>query len=452
MSPNPSQPVPLPEAYRTDVLDPFRRQEYGIALPKFRELLLVPRHPKDEAALRANVLACLCELSRRGVAVNWSEASAEAKRYAEVLADEAADGWPVGPAERAFAAAIELADRLHADPATWIRELHGLLPRRFEPALLRALRLAVSRTALDYGRADHVDAAMALGLLFLELSSGHADLLADRVTTRTRLAELMAFRSVRLPSEAQRTALALLDEALTEDATDEFAGGLRTHLVQRGQVVEQIRRFEHDARSRLGGILAALSRIRRSPELPAALHRDFAAIERNLVALEAVNRLVMCQQGAGYQPVDLAQLCRETLQEHDLPPNCVETAGTLTPWPVDVGYTRLTLDNLIVNALEAYRRRGVLPPSPPMRLSVGYADGTLRVTDFAGGLSGRLPDPFLPHVSEKGIHEGAGLGLSQARRAMVLQGGSLTLATSQPADGATFVLRFAAHAPVEATP
>ena len=435
---------PLPEEYHQEVLPLYRRGDYSAALDRFEALLSEPRKAKDEATLRANALVCLRSTAGTPSIPAWASVADHARRYSRLLHSEEAAGWPVSPANQAFAAAVDLAVWLCPDPPGWVRRYHSSLPPRFAPSLLSTLARRAEMAALDYARIDHGEIAMGLGELYLELAGSHPELVADRVALRTRLAELLAFRATHLAPGTPKRAIDLLNEALAEAPNDDFARRLRDHLVQRGQVVEQIRRFEHDARSRLGGVLAALSRVRLATDLPQRLRRDFLAIERNLVALEAVSRVVMGQQGAGHREIDPGEICQDVLEENELPAACLARVGCVESWSIDVGYARLALDNLVINSLEAYRRRGLEHPPIPVRLDVRYSDFEIVVSDRAGGLSGNLPDPFLPYVSEKGVHQGAGLGLSQARRAMDLQGGSLVPSAEQPARGAAFVMRFGA--------
>jgi len=198
-----------------------------------------------------------------------------------------------------------------------------------------------------------------------------------------------------------------------------------------------------DATSRMGAVQDAAARLLRSDEdLSPDGRRALRTIGRNLRAIAAVNSVVQeLQPGeADFEEVDPADLCAEVLADLDLPKQCLVVQGSPRRWEVVPGFLALALENLLKNSMEAHARRQIDRSALPVRVTIIFNQGRIEVRDTAGGIDPGLPDVFSPYISEKGIQQGSGLGLAQARSAVQLMDGHLTLAAQQPAGGAAFVI------------
>jgi C4-dicarboxylate-specific signal transduction histidine kinase len=115
--------------------------------------------------------------------------------------------------------------------------------------------------------------------------------------------------------------------------------------------------------------------------------------------------------------------------------------GQPASWEIAPDYLGFALHQLLLNSLEAYRRRALPLPTQPVTLTIDYNASSILLNDAAGGISPHISDPFLPYLSEKGVHMKAGLGLLQARAAIEALDGALTLDPSQPKHGAAFLIQ-----------
>jgi signal transduction histidine kinase len=193
----------------------------------------------------------------------------------------------------------------------------------------------------------------------------------------------------------------------------------------------------------VGALFDAMEQLRdEAPALSAKARQALRVIERNLRAITAVGAVVRKEAPVreAWASLDPARLAREVVAQLGLPEACVRVEGKPQLWELARDYVALALDNLLRNAIEAYARRGLPVPEPPVEVCVRYGCGEIRVRDRAGGIDPKLGDIFLPYVSEKGIRQNAGLGLTQAREALDLVGGRLELAGVQPEGGAEFVM------------
>jgi PAS domain S-box-containing protein len=109
-----------------------------------------------------------------------------------------------------------------------------------------------------------------------------------------------------------------------------------------------------------------------------------------------------------------------------------------------------TIVNLLVNARDAIRGRGVQDGRITLRGAVEGAGVTLTFADTGGGIPDSVIDRiFEPFFTTKAVGKGTGLGLSIAHSTMRSFGGAITAENGE--EGAIFVLRFASAAPAPAS-
>jgi len=429
-----------------EALPLFRAGNYKAALPLFQSLLPEAPAPKERAAILVNILACLRELEHRD-SDYWKQI---ALGYAETLHDADAANWPIQPAQKAFEnLACALFEYDPQGSYTFFLDLYRSLPTAFCAAFETGLATAFDQEARQYDRTGHEDRARQMGELYLELTESSAEHKGTRVAIRNRLADMLIFHASRANEDLERSALRLLEESLKEQPDNRFALSLKEHIAQRNTFRLQIDRFWHDTHNRIAPMKTSLRRLQEA-SLPKPLQEAVSDLGYNLGLIDTSLRLSGATQGPSavlqpspqqYQDVDPVGVCRETLQQNHLDPEAVVFLGQPAPWEIAPGYLGLALHNLLVNSLEAYRRRSLPWPPQPVTLTIDYHLGTIRVSDSAGGIAPHIPDPFLPYVSEKGVQMTSGLGLLQARTAIQSMGGSLVLDPQQPNGGAAFLIQ-----------
>jgi len=432
-----------------EVLVNFRRRQYARARPGFESFLSDDLVPKDQAMLRVRIVNCLfgelgdevrtCQ-SGSGHPEQWNLAREHVNAYLPLLRTEDARGWYIGETRALFRELTAMAAAYERELLAYLKEVAAATAERFRPALLEALMSSFDQEATNFARPGHVVLALELGRAYLDLSRDGAEPMENRVAVRNRMAETLFFGQKGAGEQSALRAISLLDRSLEEVPDNHFATRLRQHIAAREATMLQIHRFQHDTGSRIGSIKSALDHLTRL-DLPAAARHDLDVIRANLGAVDAVNDLVQEKRPAVYEEVDPARICRRVLRERGLSEQGVVVVGEPVSWEVCAGYLILALDNLLRNSIEAYTRRGNARPEVPVTLTVHYGREQIEVADQAGGIDPDLQDIFLPYVSEKEIKQSTGLGLSQARRAIVLQDGELVLAADQPADGARFVIK-----------
>lgn len=154
------------------------------------------------------------------------------------------------------------------------------------------------------------------------------------------------------------------------------------------------------------------------------------------------------------EPFQLEELANDVIQEFELTAKSLQVQLTIeseSGMPRVVGDIRLierVLDNLIKNALQHTPPGGVIS----IRLSSHKNDVQLEVSDTGSGIH---PDDF-PHIFDRyyrsnlqshGPFEGTGLGLTIARRVLMLHQSAITVESAW-GEGATFRFWLPIHKPV----
>ena len=432
-------------------LEPFRRGEYAQALPLFEQALPLATHAKDRAATLLNLTT-----SRHNTKTATWESCQEAQRlYNECLHDPESASFPTQPAQNFFNVLCDGVSRLAPSPEEanlFLQQAYQQTPTRFQTAFLLGLQQVFEAQAIAYDDSGHQERAQQLARLFLNLTKNHAEsYLQSRIAVRNRLANLLVFHAPKDSKDLYIEADTLLQQSLQDDPHNPFAKRLREYIAQRQAFSLQIDRFWHDTNNRIAPLKNNLRKLTQAPDMPEQLKKILHRIEVDIASIDTSLRISGATQGADktlqpspsqYEEIDPVALCREILADSDLPSDGVLAIGQKQMWEIAPDYLRFALQLLFANTKEAYERRKITTPSIPLTLTVDYEQHTITLRDWAGGISPNLSDPFQIYASEKGIHMQSGFGLHQARSAVEAMDGTLTLATTQPDDGAAFVLRF----------
>lgn len=205
----------------------------------------------------------------------------------------------------------------------------------------------------------------------------------------------------------------------------------------------------HSIRNPLTSVKIRLFSLGRSLALSPEQTEDFTVISEEIGHIDNIARNFLefsrppklkVQRVSLSDVVDLtAQLTRHRLESYEIPLT-VHRSGRLPEIAGDPDQLKEVLANLVFNACEAMGHAG---GGITLSEELGFADplgkvAVVRVADTGPGIpADMLEAVFQPFVSSR--EEGAGLGLSIARRIVEEHGGWLTV-RSRPGEGATFTL------------
>ena len=305
---------------------------------------------------------------------------------------------------------------------------------------LRRLLEAIQAERLDVLRPGHLERTQTLAGIYLRLSAERpADTYRQaRAQVMDMLADLTYFTGT---DTAEDQALAWLEQALATHPDDPFARRRIQDIRDRRTVMEQIRRFNHDANTAIADLLSNLDRLE-SSTLPAPAAELVERMRRGVERIHGVHRFVQRQQ-AQFSFIPLRRTVERLVRGRSDLGIRISGADDAARLETDPDYFRIVLDILIRNAIEAFERRGIDPSERRLEIALDPAHACIRVRDNAGGIDPRLRERlFEPYVSSKAVKQTTGLGLANARAIMALLDGRLTLADPQPSNGAEFVLHF----------
>lgn len=309
---------------------------------------------------------------------------------------------------------------------------------------LDVLMQKINDERIRFSRKDHIANTKALSEAYIEISEpvgnthpyGYA-----RATVMNILSDLVWFEGGK---DSEKKSLDWLNRCLEINPDDLFAKTRKKYIEERQTVQEQIRRFRHDTGNTKAGIEAMLTLCLRLPQAATEpLHTYLKTVQTEIKHLYGVHRFVHNEQ-CRIEDTDIQELISSLIAPHDRRNAnfVISVSEAVKTWKTDPDYLRLALYNLIQNALEAFQRRRMPLADRNIRISVHADSRTLIIEDNAGGIEPALKDHiFSPYVSSKGIKKETGLGLSNARRAVEIMGGTLDLAENQPKNGARFEIR-----------
>jgi signal transduction histidine kinase len=242
-----------------------------------------------------------------------------------------------------------------------------------------------------------------------------------------------------------------LKDSLAADPGNLFASEFLANIAQVRNTSAQIRGFLHDLNSHIGGVKVRISELRKITAGSAEAELELDALSDAIQTLLSIATLTLSIEGKkpeeppaeDLEDEDVAQVVSRAAELLGFKNVDVSYTGIPAKWPMWPALVRLAIGNLIRNADEAYHRRGKGYSGCPVSFFVDYVKKHVFCEDNAGGITPGLESTlFDPYVSEKGVTSNVGLGLSQARSAMLVQGFNLTLPCDQPRGGARFLLDF----------
>jgi signal transduction histidine kinase len=329
-----------------------------------------------------------------------------------------------------------------------LREVVALLPRAWQHPERASARLVLD--GISYGGPDPPDGAMR------QVS----DLVVDGVRRGT---VEVAYSGDCPPADEGpflKEERSLLDEAARQVA----------RLVERREDEETLTRLEvqllhadrlatigqlasgvaHELNEPLAAVLGFAQLVLKERGLPPAAVRDLEKIRfAALHAREVVRKLLLFARPhpARKSPLDLNLLVEEALDV--LRGRCasagievaLEAAPGIPPFLADPIQVRQVVVNLVVNAIQAMPRGGVLT----LRTAFDEASTSLVVEDTGVGMTPEVKrQAFVPFFTTKDIGEGTGLGLSVVHGIVKGHGGTI-LVESEPGRGTRIEIRFPAN-------
>ena len=305
---------------------------------------------------------------------------------------------------------------------------------------LRRLLDAIHAERLEVLRPGYLERTQTLAEVYLRLSAEQPveSYRQARALVMDMLADLTYFAG---SDTAEDQALVWLEQALATHPQDPFARQRIKDIRDRRTVMEQIRRFNHDANTAIADLLSNLDRLEQLA-LPEPATKRLERMRRGLQRIHGVHRFVQRQQ-AQFRLIPLRQTVERLVRGHAELAIQVQGAENEECLEIDPDYFQIVLDSLLQNAREAFERRGIDPGERRLRIELDPVAPCIRVRDNAGGIDPRLRERlFEPYISSKAVKQTTGLGLANARAIMALLDGQLSLANPQPPDGAEFLLQF----------
>jgi signal transduction histidine kinase len=204
----------------------------------------------------------------------------------------------------------------------------------------------------------------------------------------------------------------------------------------------------HEMRGPLGTILSSVEVARRSPESRAVevdrIERQARALSRLAGDILDIARIRTGQVELQRARVALQAIVAEAVSATSFEGRVFRSTMPDEPLMVNADAARIAqvLANLLGNAVKFTPPEGVIS----VQCERGERDVVVRVRDSGVGISAEfLPRVFEPYVQGKHSHgPGIGLGLSIARRFVVLHGGHIEAFSDGPGKGAEFVVHLPA--------
>jgi signal transduction histidine kinase/ActR/RegA family two-component response regulator len=215
--------------------------------------------------------------------------------------------------------------------------------------------------------------------------------------------------------------------------------------------------LSHELRTPLNAIVGWTSMLTRGQVDPARMPRVFEALDRNaqsqaqLIAdVLDVSRIVTGKLQLQVTTVDVCDLVAQATDSVRAAANAKEIELSLEETPDclirgDAGRLQQVVWNLLSNAIK------FTPAGGSIRLTVTRDDRQVAVSIADTGVG--IPHEFLPHVFDRfrqadqtstRVHGGLGLGLSIVKHLVELHGGTVSVSSGGPGQGACFTVRLPA--------
>ncbi len=296
--------------------------------------------------------------------------------------------------------------------------------KRSEGFFYQIILRTLYRERANFERSGHsyqnVANAMTLGHFFLKLTTDADHVSASRSHVYQLFSELI-FNDPEQTSQEyaflMREAVAYLEKSLHEFPGNQFARKRREQLIDSLTIQEQLHRFDHDVNSKISALNSLIRRIKR--KVP-----DIQESDDMLRIIDDMQAILSLARTESHIPapeqVDMADFL-EQMRNDNAPDIQIETRGAHRIWSSHRGYLNVIFENLIKNSREAYARNHITPrPEPAILIRADFDAGSIAIQDWAGGIKADfLRDNRLlePYISEKGIAQNMGLGLTLVKKA-----------------------------------
>ncbi|NWH03880.1 HAMP domain-containing histidine kinase [Desulfobacter latus] len=430
----------------------FRETKYAEALPLFNDYL--QRNDLttiEQSRTRYCVAACLLNLEGNDTIDAFNT---NLEQYIEALSQT--DQKDIAPPPSLDCFGISIRYSLKHIPLDKLAETIENRLKKFvkatEPKITLKDYLDKWKQELDAERRNYSDPNY--NLKTIELANGllkqmkdNPEFTQDRAVVYNILADIYYFspppeyQNASTPNAKLDKVRECLDNALQEVPNDLYAKTMKQNVDDLSSTALQIRRFQHDTNTRLGNIGTIAGELLKKTEVGSEWESDILTLKRELEGVNAIGRLIKRQKPGpdDWSEIDMADLVTSLLKERRWPPACseIESPAEEEIWPEMM---TLALDNLMRNTEEAYTRQGRPLPDHPCNIRWIPETRQLVYTDFAGGIDPALGDIFEPYNSSKGVYDNVGLGLTQTREALRIQGFDIALSKTQPDGGAEFII------------
>lgn len=355
-------------------------------------------------------------------------------------------GWFPGNAETLLEDALRLIIRFHPsalreEARHWVNAMKTAWN---EKLALKVLKKTLFEVRLESGSSETMQCVQILAELYLEITNEHSDTYrAERSAMMNMLADMVYFFHG-YGEQSEEKARALLEESIHINPGDKFAERRLKDITRRQMVDEQIRRFNHDVNNSMGGLLSTLEKLKdmiTTENLNPLIEEQVQHIENGLRHIKGIHRFVQDQQPdfSIHRLIDVIKPLQASFPHAQL-----KITGDLeTKVELDSAYLRLALNNLLINAMEAYSRKNIPETERRVDVIIEKTDRfvLMHIKDHAGGIEPSLRmDIFNKYVSSKGIKGKTGLGLYNAREAIERMNGTLEMASQQPESGSHFII------------
>ncbi|WP_027340241.1 sensor histidine kinase [Halonatronum saccharophilum] len=278
--------------------------------------------------------------------------------------------------------------------------------------------------------------------MFLKATEGDKGYVRRRANLMGQMGDLIYFTtSHKQGLKGEKEAISWLEKALDEDRENYFAKGRLKDLKRSLLLRQQIDKFNHDASSKISFLRDKVRGMIKEEENK-RIEDDLLEVYEQIEVIEGIFRLTK-GEGPKFEIVNIEELLKNlVLSFPELDEKALYIKGESRDIEVDRSYLIIALRNLIKNALDAYRSRGIEISDRPIILTFNYDRLTFKVKDKAGGIEEKLKDKdrlFSPYVSSKGSYQNVGLGLALVKEAVQLQGGSIDYSNKD--GGAEFIIK-----------
>ena len=211
-----------------------------------------------------------------------------------------------------------------------------------------------------------------------------------------------------------KKAVYYLDKSIQTYPQNQFAKKRKLQLRDSLTIHEQLQRFDHDVSSKI----STLNSLIRIMQKKSNKFKELGYMKSIIQDIQIILDLSKDETPEA-EDVDLVDFIKKIKHSFEIPIS-FKIKGEANTWVSNKGYLKVILTNLIKNSREAYARNKIKPPTPAVKITINFKDNLIKIKDWAGGIPEKLlrDNKLLePYVSQKGIAQSTGLGLSLVQKA-----------------------------------